>query len=73
MLYVVVKGRFIPVIVCDNRDTIWQLQLIQDLLPPENTGEGRPSKSNRVMLNGMLWKVKTGAPCWRDLPERCGP
>ncbi|MBE0343599.1 transposase [Paenibacillus sp. 28ISP30-2] len=45
---------------------------IQQLLPPENTGEGRLSKPNRVMLNGMLWKVKTGAP-WRDLPERFGP
>lgn len=45
---------------------------IQDVLPPENTGEGRPSKPNRVMLNGMLWKVKTGAP-WRDLPPRFGP
>ena len=28
---------------------------IKDLLPPENTGEGRPSKPNRLMLNGMLW------------------
>ena len=45
---------------------------IKDILPPENTGEGRPSKSNRVMLNGMLWIDKTGAP-WRDLPERFGP
>jgi len=45
---------------------------IKDRLPPENTGEGRPSKSNRVMLNGMLWIDKTGAP-WRDLPERFGP
>jgi len=45
---------------------------IKNSLPPENTGEGRPSKPNRVMLNGMLWKVKTGAP-WRDLPERYGP
>lgn len=45
---------------------------IKDKLPPENTGEGRPSKSNRVMLNGMLFKVKTGVP-WRDLPERFGP
>jgi transposase len=44
---------------------------IKDLLPPENTGEGRPSKSNRVMFNGMLWIAKTGAP-WRDLPERFG-
>lgn len=45
---------------------------IKDQLPPENTGEGRPSKSNRMMLNGMTWKVKTGAP-WRDLPGRFGP
>jgi len=45
---------------------------IKDQLPPENHGEGRPSKSNRVMLNGMLWIAKTGAP-WRDLPERFGP
>jgi len=44
---------------------------IKDLLPSENSGEGRPSKSNRLMLNAMLWKVKTGAP-WRDLPERFG-
>jgi transposase len=44
---------------------------IKNILPSENTGEGRPSKPNRVMLNGMLWKVKTGAP-WRDLPERFG-
>ncbi|SCW26907.1 Putative transposase of IS4/5 family, partial [Paenibacillus tianmuensis] len=52
------------------KDQDWER--IQGLLPPENTGEGRPSKPNRVMLNGMLWKVKTGAP-WRDLPERFGP
>lgn len=45
---------------------------IKDRLPPENTGEGRPSKSNRIILNGMLWRAKTGAP-WRDLPERYGP
>jgi len=45
---------------------------IKDLLPPENTGEGRPSKPNRMMFNGMLWVAKTGAP-WRDLPERYGP
>lgn len=51
------------------KDQDWER--IQDLLPPENTGEGRPSKPNRAMLNGMLWKVNTGAP-WRDLPERFG-
>ena len=45
---------------------------IKDMLPRENTGEGRLSKPNRLMLNAMLWKAKTGAP-WRDLPERFGP
>jgi len=45
---------------------------VKGLLPPENSGEGRPSKSNRDMLNGMLWIAKTGSP-WRDLPERYGP
>jgi transposase len=52
------------------KDQDWER--VKELLPPENRGEGRPSKSNRMMLNGMLWKVKTGAP-WRDLPERFGP
>jgi len=51
-------------------DAEWER--VKDLLPPENTGEGRPSKPNRVMLNGMLWQAKTGAP-WRDMPERYGP
>lgn len=45
---------------------------INNHLPPENHGKGRPSKANRIMLNGMLWIAKTGAP-WRDLPERFGP
>ncbi|MDR3046779.1 MAG: transposase [Bacteroidales bacterium] len=35
---------------------------VKDLLPPENTGEGRPSKLNRDMLNAMFWIAKTGAP-----------
>lgn len=52
------------------KDQDWER--IKDILPPENTGEGRPSKPNRTLLNGMLWKVKTGAP-WRDLPPRFGP
>jgi transposase len=52
------------------KDQEWER--IQGILPPENTGEGRPSKPNRAMLNDMLWKVQTGVP-WRDLPERFGP
>jgi len=52
-------------------DTDWER--IKDMLPPENAGEGRPSKPNRVMLNGILWRAKTGSP-WRDIPrELYGP
>jgi len=45
---------------------------VKDLLPPENTGRGRPSRSNRNFLNAMLWIAKTCSP-WRDLPEWFGP
>ena len=51
------------------KDSDWNR--IKDLLPPENTGKGRPSRSNRQMLNAMLWRAKTGSP-ERDLPERYG-
>jgi transposase len=33
---------------------------------------GRPRRDPRVMLNGVMWILATGAP-WRDLPERFGP
>lgn len=33
---------------------------------------GRPGRESRVMLNGVMWVLGTGAP-WRDLPERFGP
>jgi transposase len=32
-------------------------------------GRGRPWKSRRSVLNGVLWVLRTGAP-WADLPER---
>ena len=46
---------------------------IVSLLPPENSGkQGRPSKCNRTILNGIVRIARSGAP-WRDLPERYGP
>ncbi len=33
---------------------------------------GRKPKDNRLMFNGILWILKTGAP-WRDLPKDFGP
>ena len=42
---------------------------IEPLLPPENTGkQGRPRKDNRIIMNGIVWLARSGAP-WRDLPE----
>ena len=43
------------------------------MLPPERKPHGgRPGKSNREMLNAMVYWLNTGIP-WRDLPERFGP
>lgn len=28
-------------------------------------------EADRIILNGLLWKMKTGAP-WRDLPKKYG-
>jgi transposase len=46
---------------------------IQKFFPPEKTGKrGRPAKSNRDMLNGMLWIARSGAQ-WREMPSCYGP
>ena len=50
-----------------------QWNRIKDLLPPERKPQGGcPTKSNRVMLNAMVYWLNTSIP-WRDLPERFGP
>lgn len=37
-----------------------------------NGKAGAPPKDNPIMLNGMLWIVRSGAQ-WRELPETYGP
>ncbi|WP_367997912.1 transposase [Ruthenibacterium lactatiformans] len=50
-----------------------QWERINSLLPSEETRKrGRPRKDNRIMLNGMLWIVRSGAQ-WCELPETYGP
>ena len=50
-----------------------QRNRIRDLFPPERKPQGgRPGKSNREMLNAILYWLNTGVP-WRDLPERFRP
>jgi transposase len=40
--------------------------------PRRQDGRGRPWRSARDVLNGILWILRTGAP-WRDLPDRYPP
>ena len=49
-------------------DTAWAA--IAPLLPPGGR-RGRPWANHRKVINGILWKLRTGAP-WRDLPDRYG-
>jgi transposase len=49
-----------------------QWELVHPILPPRKAKTGRPPSGKRLMLNGILWILRTGAP-WRDLPERFGP
>jgi transposase len=44
--------------------------IIQPLLP--NRPRGVPRVDDRRVLNGILWRFRTGAP-WRDIPERDRP
>lgn len=48
-----------------------QWQAIEPLLPVSGA-KGRPRVDDRRVINGMLFKAKTGV-AWRDLPERYGP
>ena len=50
-------------------DTAWA-QLAP--LLPGNRQRGGRWRDHRTVINGILWKLRTGAP-WRDLPERYGP
>ena len=48
-----------------------QWELLKDVLPARKK-RGRKPADTRMVLNGMLWILNTGAP-WRDLPERYCP
>jgi transposase len=50
-------------------DSTWER--IAPLLPEDGRPGGR-WRSHRVVVNAILWKLRTGAP-WRELPSRYGP
>lgn len=39
---------------------------------PANGHRGQQWRDHRTVLDGMFWRLRTGAP-WRDIPERYGP
>ncbi len=57
----------------DLSEVEWRILKI--LLPverePGKRGRGRPPEDNRNVINGILWRLRTGAP-WRDVPEKYG-
>ncbi|GGU70112.1 hypothetical protein GCM10009504_29120 [Pseudomonas laurentiana] len=50
-------------------DAAWEL--VADLFIEARRG-GRPRADDRLMLNGVLWVLCSGA-AWRDMPKRFGP
>ena len=53
----------------DLTEAEWRL--LKELLPPERGRQNRPASDNRPIVNGILWRIRTGAP-WRDVPEKYG-
>ncbi|MBA3312394.1 MAG: IS5 family transposase [Planctomycetaceae bacterium] len=54
-----------------HRLTDGQWELIAGYFP-EPAGTGRPPADPRQMVDGIVWRLRAGAP-WRDLPEEFGP
>lgn len=52
----------------DLSDFEWSV--IEPLLP--NNTRGKPRVDDRRVLNGIFWRLRTGAP-WADIPARYGP
>ncbi len=50
-------------------DAVWAK--VADLLPGKATDPGATGKDNRLFLEAVLWRVRTGVP-WRDLPSDFG-
>jgi transposase len=48
-----------------------QWERLRPLLPPPPAGRGRPRRDDRLIVEGIIWRLATGVP-WRDLPERFG-
>ena len=50
-------------------DAVWEK--IASLLPGKASDSGVTAKDNRLFLEAVLWRIRTGSP-WRDLPQGFG-
>lgn len=50
-------------------DQVWQR--LGPLLPGKASDAGATAKDNRLFLEAVFWRVRTGSP-WRDLPSASG-
>ena len=50
-------------------DAVWEK--VAPLLPGKASDSGVTAKDNRLFLEAVLWRVRTGLP-WRDLPQGFG-
>ena len=50
-------------------DSIWGR--LEPHLPGKKSDSGATAKDNRLFLEAVLWRVRTGLP-WRDLPSGLG-
>jgi transposase len=57
------QGRFVV------GDAVWEK--VAPLLPGKASDPGATARDNRLFLEAVLWRVRTGAP-WRDLPGDFG-
>ena len=51
--------------------TVTEWQAVKALLATARSRRGRPPEQTRAVINGILWRLRTGAP-WRDIPARYG-
>ena len=51
-------------------DEMWAR--IEPVLPPAKGPMGRPMKGHRTLVEGAIYRLRTGV-AWRDLPEEFGP
>lgn len=51
--------------------TATEWRTVKELLAAARSRRGRPPEQTRAVINGILWRLRTGAP-WRDVPARYG-